>query len=251
MQLNMTQVANSENLVETHLLGYVFQPVVNQSHSVVGFEALARCSSIYKTDIYSGSAELVSNIPFKVQATEFFREVSNIVAVLGNQFSFSFNIEPVDCTAENLDLLCELSDIYKLPRKLIELELIETSSINLPGIALEKAKLCGFATALDDFGVGYSNFGAVLHYPFDTVKFDRMFLSPESGELSKDMLLAIHKVVKKSGFRTVIEGVENQAHLEFVKTLNADNYQGWFFGAGLSVRDLLSLYNVRKLKLSV
>jgi EAL domain-containing protein (putative c-di-GMP-specific phosphodiesterase class I) len=221
------------------LLGYVFQPVVNVKRQLVGFEALGRCSSVPGISVYAGTADSIKKICFELQAREFCRSVSMLVSQFGENYKYSFNVEPLDCTVSNIDLLCDLCERFKVKKDLVELELIETSSTNMPGIALEHAKMRGFSTALDDFGVGYSNVGAVLNYPFDTIKFDRLFLKADSGTLSREMLIAIHDVVKRSGFKTVIEGVENNGLLPFVDKLGADYYQGWYFGRGWSVEDLL------------
>ncbi|MFT5179077.1 MAG: EAL domain-containing protein (putative c-di-GMP-specific phosphodiesterase class I) [Alteromonas macleodii] len=240
MQLQSRLSATGLKETNVVLLGYVFQPVVNINREIVGFEALGRCSPFPGVGIYTGTAEHIKNVSFASQAREFCLSVSKLIAVFGNKYKYSFNVDPSDCTVENIELLCEFCERFKVKKQLIELELIETSATNLPGVALEEAKLKGFSTALDDFGVGYSNVGAVLHYPFDTIKFDRLFLTGDKGALSWEMLSAIHDVVKRSGFKTVIEGVEDKQILPFIDKLKADYYQGWLFGRGLSVDDLLS-----------
>lgn len=240
MQLQSRLSATVLDETNVVLLGYVFQPVVNLNREIVGFEALGRCSTLPGECVYSGSAENIKRVRFAAQAREFCLSVSKLIAGFGQQYKYSFNVDPADCTVENIELLCEFCERFRVNRNLVELELIETSSTNLPGVALEEAKIKGFSTALDDFGVGYSNVGAVLHYPFDTIKFDRLFLTGDKGALSWEMLTAIHDVVKRSGFKTVIEGVESRQMLPFIDKLRADYLQGWLFGRGLSVDDLLS-----------
>ncbi len=219
------------------LLGYIFQPVVDASQRIVSYEALARCGHA-GTDIYSGTANNIALVPFEKQARRFV-ETSAVLLINGAAASISFNIEPRNCTQENIELLKDLCKFSGISTSTIELELIETSATTLPDVAIESAKIAGFGVVLDDFGSGYSDVAAVQAVPFDRIKFDRNFLTARN-QLGIEMLRALHPVIKKAGFRTTIEGVENFKMMKLVSSLPADSFQGWYFGRGLTAADTIS-----------
>ena len=71
-------------------------------------------------------------------------------------------------------------DETEVDPKFIELELTETSLIERPKESAElllKLKDKGLNIALDDFGTGYSSLFYLKHFPIDTVKIDRAFIS--------------------------------------------------------------------------
>ena len=226
--------------------GYIFQPIVDLSGNVVAFEALARCSVRENISVYRGSSKLIGLIPFEKQCIEFFSSVSQLFDLYGGEYRYSFNIEPSNCSMEHLALISEIANEYRVPRNLIDLEVIEKSRDELFKPALEFAKDMGFSLVLDDFGAGYSNVESLLDYPFDKIKFDKVFMQHDS--LTKNLLCAVHDVIKKHGFLTVIEGVENVDIMNFAKRIGADYYQGWLFGRGNSLQDTLHNENHIKRK---
>lgn len=221
--------------------GYVFQPIVNSNKCIVGFEALARCSAAMNMSVYQGSASLISLVPFKTQCHEFFRSVSQLVQLYGSTYHYAFNVEPSDCTEDSIWLLVKLAQAYGVPCSCIELEIIESSRTSLSIPALKLAKDFGFTLVLDDFGVGYSNVESLLDYPFDRVKFDKVFTLNQGERLPSQLLSAVHKVVQACGFSTVIEGVESKSLMDFAVGLSADFYQGFLFGRGDSLEDMLNV----------
>lgn len=221
------------------LLGYIFQPVVDSSRRVVSYEALARCGRS-GLNVYSGTANDIALVPFEEQAKLF---IESTAFLLRNSAaaSISFNIEPRHCTSTNVELLTDLCRFSGVPTSAIELELIETSATTLPEVAIDSAKNAGFGVVLDDFGAGYSDVAAVQGFPFDRIKFDRNFLLGTS-QLGVEMLKALHPVIKRAGFRTTIEGVENTSMMNLVSSLVADSYQGWLFGRGHTAADIVQMH---------
>ena len=226
--------------------GYIFQPIVDLSGNIVAFEALARCSASKNISVYHGSSKLIGLIPFEKQCIEFFSSVSQLFDFYGEAYRYSFNIEPANCSMEHMALISEIAHEYNVPTNLIDLEVIEKSRDELFKPALEVAKDMGFSLVLDDFGAGYSNVESLLDYPFDKIKFDKVFTQHDS--LTKNLLCAVHDVIKKHGFLTVIEGVENVDIMNFAKRIGADYYQGWHFGEGNSLQDTLHNENYMKRK---
>ncbi|MBO6203259.1 MAG: EAL domain-containing protein, partial [Selenomonas sp.] len=84
-----------------------------------------------------------------------------------------------------------IAEQYKLPRKLVELELTETTFIDLASKTekedalhiTRRLKSMGYALSMDDFCTGYSSIAMLRTMPMDVMKIDRsMLLSAETSE---------------------------------------------------------------------
>lgn len=220
--------------------GYVFQPIVNSQFNVVGFEALARCSSKVGKNVYECSAELISLVPFEAQCNLFLSSVQSLIGHYGTSFRYAFNVEPYNCTVSNIRKFISLAKKHYVPCDVIDLEIIESSRSLLSNDALILAKSEGLNLVLDDFGVGYSNVETLLFHSFDKIKFDKVFALNHDKPLIKSLLHSVHCVVKEYDFQTVIEGVESCCSMSSVATLQADYYQGYYFGRGFGLEDMLT-----------
>jgi diguanylate cyclase (GGDEF)-like protein len=134
-----------------------------------------------------------------------------------------------------------------LPPSLLELEL--TESLALQGndavrATLDAISAFGVKCAVDDFGVGFSNFGYLGTLPIDKVKVDKSFVSQigvgDDGAASA-LAIGIIALAKALGLEVVAEGVENQEQLEFLRAHGCDQIQGFLFSGPLPADQLSSL----------
>ena len=89
----------------------------------------------------------------------------------------------------------------------------------------------GCATALDDFGVGYSSFAYLKDLPVDRVKIDASFVRGLEGDrLKRAMVRAMNEVAHALGKETVAEGVETEGELAVLRAIGVDCAQGYLFG---------------------
>ena len=88
----------------------------------------------------------------------------------------------------------------------------------------------GVKIAIDDFGVGYSNFLYLTELcAISKVKLDRTLLKRiEQDVLKHHKIEALVKMLKQFGFETVAEGIETHAHFNAVAGLPLDVMQGFF-----------------------
>ncbi|RMF17040.1 MAG: EAL domain-containing response regulator [Gammaproteobacteria bacterium] len=114
---------------------------------------------------------------------------------------------------------------------LLELEITEGVLAQNPGLAvdsLNRLKRMGVRIAIDDFGTGYSNLAALKQYPLDLLKVDRSFIDglPEDDN---DAAIAstILSMGRHLGYRTLAEGVETQAQLDWLRQQGCDAMQGY------------------------
>jgi len=90
----------------------------------------------------------------------------------------------------------------------------------------------GATIALDDFGLGRSNFDRIMGMHPELVKIDRLMLGRTVGEnRARRMLPAIVGLLHEAGSEVVIEGVESAADALVAIESGADHLQGFHFAA--------------------
>ncbi|QPG60304.2 EAL domain-containing protein [Shewanella eurypsychrophilus] len=159
-------------------------------------------------------------------------------------FRIAINLSP--CQFRDPDLVSFIIDEVnqsELSAKEIELEI--TEGVLLSGHdyiteALGSLSQAGFSIAMDDFGTGYSSLNYLRTYPFNVLKIDRTFINDiEKGTANKELILAMIAMAHALGIRVVAEGVETAAQLDYLKHINCDYAQGFFFSEPDSVVKLL------------
>ena len=131
-----------------------------------------------------------------------------------------------------------IADRYKLPRKLVELELTETAFIdfnaktereNALHIA-RRLKSIGFALSMDDFCTGYSSIAMLRTLPIDIMKIDRsMLLSAETSERSLTIFKQVIELGKRLNMTVLVEGIETEAQSRLTQAAGCHIAQGFLF----------------------
>jgi len=140
------------------------------------------------------------------------------------------------------DIVAEIEKIvssYGLERRMLSIEITESA---LSGNAeflkgeIDRFRKDGFEVWMDDFGSGYSSFHVLNDYNFDLVKVDMGFLRTfDKNEYSRIMLSHIIGMCKELGLKTLVEGVETQEQMEFLRGIGCGRGQGYFFGKPASL----------------
>lgn len=93
----------------------------------------------------------------------------------------------------------------------------------------------GVRVALDDFGMGYSSLAHLKQVPIDLIKIDKSFVSEiGSNRTSEDILRAMLQLANAFGLKTLAEGVENRAQLEWLARHGCHYAQGYYIGLPMS-----------------
>jgi EAL domain-containing protein (putative c-di-GMP-specific phosphodiesterase class I) len=97
--------------------------------------------------------------------------------------------------------------------------------------ALLNLRRLGAKIALDDVGLGHSNFMMILECRPDYFKVDRHFVSGCHNDLHRRAVLAsIAQLARPFGARVVGEGVEEPSDLSALRRLGINLVQGYLFG---------------------
>jgi EAL domain-containing protein (putative c-di-GMP-specific phosphodiesterase class I) len=108
-------------------------------------------------------------------------------------------------------------------------------------------KESGIRFSMDDFGTGYSSLSNLNRLPLDEIKIDRAFVSALSDhDGDRAMVTTILKMASILRLRTVAEGVETEAQLEFLMHHDCPIFQGYFYSKPLPKDQFVAFYRGRQ-----
>ena len=146
------------------------------------------------------------------------------------------------------DLVAEFRHIIgrqEAAKGTLRLEVTESLVMENPEQAaeiLEWLKSSGASLALDDFGAGYSSLAYLHRFPFDTIKVDRALLrSGPAQATGRAIIKSIVTLAHELGKTVVAEGVENQEDATFLRSIDCEFAQGFYYGEPMAERDVLEL----------
>ena len=100
--------------------------------------------------------------------------------------------------------------------------------------ALSELRKMGIKLSIDDFGTGYSSLSRIHNFPISVLKIDRSFVSPvDANGKNLEIIEIIITLAHKLGMDVTAEGVETKEQLAFLRTLNCECGQGYFFSRPL------------------
>lgn len=96
----------------------------------------------------------------------------------------------------------------------------------------------GFVILLDDFGSRYSSLNALKDIPVDILKIDLEFLRGfEENDKAEKILSAVIHMAQALGLPMVVEGIDSEGQLAFLKSQGCEFGQGYYYAKPLSVSD--------------
>lgn len=141
--------------------------------------------------------------------------------------------------------LCEIADRVGIERKYLEIEITETAildNIDSMEVILSDIHDSGFTMSMDDFGSGYSSLGMLKDLHVDVIKMDRSFFVDQKDlERSKSVVGCVIQMAAEIGIRIVAEGVEEKAHIDFLRALKCDMVQGYYYAKPMPVEQFTEL----------
>lgn len=142
----------------------------------------------------------------------------------------------------------DLFEQYNIPPSLIEVEIIERSVGVGDNRLLEVTRQLHekkFRVAIDDFGSGESSLNIISEIPADVLKLDQKFMRVDkNGKLpSEDEYKIVAKIVemaKSLGKETICEGVETEQQIAFLRSVDVNYVQGYYYSRPLSEEDFIT-----------
>ena len=144
-------------------------------------------------------------------------------------FTISVNISAVQLLEERF-----LTDFYKFPGENLIVELTESYAVRNMNVFWDKFRKLrshGIRIAMDDFGTGYSSLEVLKSAPIDIVKIDRAFLEDIlHSSFDATFISFVVAICHEVEIHVCQEGVETEDEYNFLKKMNLDCIQGYYFG---------------------
>ncbi len=159
---------------------------------------------------------------------------------LQGQFRVSVNVH-ASTLAADADLpvfIAETSTDCGIALARLTVEIVEHSpphGVKAFRTALAKLRAFGMLVAIDDIGLGYSNFRMIVDAQADYFKIDRYFVSGiERDPYRFAVLESVAKLAQKVDARVIAEGIETASELAYVLEAGIDLAQGFYFSEPLT-----------------
>jgi diguanylate cyclase (GGDEF)-like protein len=214
---------------------------------IKAFEVLLRCSSENMKgtgpDVFIPIAEeynLIRAIDLWVIERTFKNINTNYEFLAKNPITFCINISSEELRNPLFKKnLVQLISKYDIPPEWIELELTETSFVEIDknGInVLHEIRELGLYLSLDDFGTGYISFNQLINYPVNSLKIDKSFvdLLETENESGETIVRAILSMADSYELYTIAEGVETAEQYAYLLELGCHFVQGYLLSKPLS-----------------
>lgn len=221
---------------------FYLQPQVNsETHSIIGMEALVRWVHPERGIVSPGEfipvlekSGLIVALDMKIWE-KVCKTLGSWVAKGQNVVPISINVSIKDIEAIDVaDYLENLCKKYKVPRKMLRIEITESMMAQSMAELSEftsKLHKGGYKVLMDDFGSGYSSLNMLKDTNVDVIKLDMKLieLNNENFERGRRIVESVVEMSHQMGLPVVAEGVENTEQLRMLQSLDCIYTQGFKF----------------------
>ena len=145
----------------------------------------------------------------------------------------SINVSQVDIMSMDVAaVLDQFARRYRVPARYIKIEITESAFVSdceSVNRLARRVRSMGYAVYMDDFGSGQSSLSMLRDMNIDCVKLDGCFMVPESSERGSEIVQSAISLVKKIKLPVVVEGVETEDQVDFLKNLGCRFVQGFYY----------------------
>tara|TARA_R110000803_G_scaffold68646_2_gene130579 strand:+ start:28140 stop:30416 length:2277 start_codon:yes stop_codon:yes gene_type:complete len=248
---NTNMIDDLRNAVVKNELFLVFQPQLNLAQQeITGIETLVRWKregSIISPAEFIPLAEqsgLIVPIGQWIleQACRFTKE---LVSLGHADIVVAVNVSPRQFSHPDfLKLVLQTLKDTKLNAKNLELEITEGVFMHneeMTLCVLNQLKKNGIQLSIDDFGTGYSSLSYLKRFPIDKLKIDQSFVKNcHTNDEDKAIISTIVALGKNLNLTIIAEGVEELAHVDFLKSIHCDEIQGYWYSKPLEQDRLIA-----------
>jgi EAL domain-containing protein (putative c-di-GMP-specific phosphodiesterase class I) len=222
--------------IDSYNIVSYFQPIVNnKTKKIDKYESLVR--------LVDSNDKVLSPALFLDSAKQgkYYSQITSIVlknsfeALYSTQMIISINLSVLDIMqTKTQEEFFGLLRQHESQAHRIIIELTEDENIKDTKVVkefIEEVRKYNVQIAIDDFGVGLSNFSRILQYQPDYIKIDGSLIrNIDKDRLAKNMVETIVDFAKKANIKTVAEFVENEKIFDILCDLGVDYSQGYYFG---------------------
>jgi diguanylate cyclase (GGDEF)-like protein len=148
-------------------------------------------------------------------------------------------------------LIASCLEDAQLDAGLLEIELTESAMMEEGDeilAQLAEIDAMGIKLLVDDFGTGYSSLSLLQRLKLDVLKMDRAFTSQLGVSSEAEIFFrAIVSMAHALGMDVVAEGVESDAQLRILQSLDCDEVQGYFLSGPVTAEEVPAILRKRTL----
>ncbi len=213
-----------------------FQPIFNnRTGRVEKFESLVRLIDA------DGNVIPPSDFLEVAKIGKYYKQITQVVVqralekIREANVEISVNLSAVDIEDEEVrNYILEKISENPAVSSLLVVELLESESIYSHSVVnnfIKRLKSYGVKIAIDDFGMGYSNFYRLLEYEPDYIKIDASLVKNiVTDKNSFNIVETIKSFADKQGYKTIAEFVSSREIFDAVVSLGIDYSQGYYIG---------------------
>ncbi|MEH1889219.1 MAG: EAL domain-containing protein [Nostoc sp.] len=142
------------------------------------------------------------------------------------------------CQPKLVETIAEVLEQTGLEARFLELEITETTAIenlSFTRKVLQNLQQMGVYISIDDFGIGHSSLSRLQLLPLHNLKIDKSFIQDLTQDVKvAHIIKAIVSLGHSLGLKLTAEGVEKEEELEFLKSINCEEVQGFLLYRPLS-----------------
>ncbi|WP_243840626.1 EAL domain-containing protein [Paenisporosarcina antarctica] len=158
----------------------------------------------------------------------------------------SINLSPQEFLKQRLvDKVKQVLLDTGLTPNCLELEITESMTMDVirSTSILEELSELGIQIAIDDFGKGFSSLNYLKNFHIHRLKIDRSFIHDMiSGPKDAKIVGTIISIAHALNLKVIAEGVENEEQLLFLRNLNCDEIQGFYYSKPLPAIEIERKY---------
>jgi len=212
---------------------FAFQPIVDaRNREIISFEALVRGPH------GEPSASVFAQVPKRHYQR--FDEACRSKAIalasrLNIQNRLNLNLSAQSIYQIDLSIMTTFQASIQngIPVENIIFEVLEMESLTDQRNLLQYLRLIqdfGFATAIDDFGAGYSGLKLLVEYQPNFIKLDRHLIGNIHEEIIKQSVFnGVKNICEHLGIEIVAEGVEKADEYTWLQEAGISLFQGYYF----------------------
>ena len=248
MRREMAYMNDMDVAFENNEFIVYMQPKIDlKNHAITGAEALIRWIKSDGTMIFPNDFIPIFEKNKTIGRLDYFvyeqvcKYLSDRIARKERPIYVSMNVSRIHLT--NIKGMVEyvkgLLEKYQIPPHMLEFELTETvmtDKVDDTILLMDSLRQLGVKVSMDDFGTGYSSLNLLTKLPLDVLKLDKEFLKDfETDRDGKIIIPSIIDMAKKLNLAVVCEGVETKQQVEFLRQVDCDLVQGYYYSRPVSL----------------